>query len=112
MKAVVYSKYGSPEVLQLQEVKKPVPKANEILVKVVATSVTAGDVRLRASDFPPLFWLPARLIFVCFALRKVLGHEWSGIVEKGSKVQNSRLVIPYSNHNHAKTGSYAEFLCS
>ena len=65
------------EVLQLQEVKKPVPKANEILVKVVATSVTAGDVRLGASsDFPPLFWLPARLIFGLFRPKKrILGHE-------------------------------------
>ena len=72
MKAAVYHNYGPPEVLQLTEVAKPTPKENEILVKIHAASVTSGDARLRASDFPALFWLPARLIFGLFKPKKTI----------------------------------------
>lgn len=114
MKVVVYSKYGSPEVLQLKELKKPTPKPNEILVKVYATSVTAGDVRLRASDFPPLVWLPARLIFGLFRPKKqILGHEWSGVIEQvGNEVSKFKVGDEvFGTTSMLKTGAYAEYMC-
>lgn len=114
MKAVVYSSYGSPDVLQLSEVAKPEPKPNELLVKVFAASVTAGDVRLRASDFPPLFWLPARLMFGLFKpKKKILGHEFAGVVEAvGSKVTTFASGDEvFGTTTMLTTGSYAEYLC-
>lgn len=114
MKAVRYSKYGAPEVLKLTEVKKPAPKANEILVKVHTTSVTSGDVRLRASDFPPLFWLPARLIFGLFKPKKqILGHEWAGVIEQtGKEVTQFNIGDEvFGTTSMLKTGAYAEYLC-
>lgn len=114
MKAAVYLKYGSPDVLNLVEVNKPIPKDNEILIKIHAATVTSGDVRLRGSDFPPLFWLPARLIFGLFKpKKKILGHELSGVVEeKGKEVTKFNIGDEvFGTTTMLKTGSYAEYIC-
>ena len=79
MKAVICTKYGPPEVLKMIEVEKPVPKDNEILIKVHATTVTSGDVRIRGFKVPVSFWLPARL---ALGIKKpkinILGGELAG----------------------------------
>jgi NADPH:quinone reductase-like Zn-dependent oxidoreductase len=78
MKAIVCTKYGSPDVLQLKEIEKPVPKDNEVLVKVYATTVTAGDIRMRGFKVPAHFGLPARLALGLRGPRnKILGMEIS-----------------------------------
>ncbi len=114
MKAVVYEKYGSPEVLQLKEIEKPKPKADEILVKVYATTVTSGDARLRSSDFPTLFWLPARLIFGLFKPRtQILGHELAGVIEEiGKDVTDFNIGDSvFGTTTMLNTGAYAEYIC-
>lgn len=114
MKAAIYNRYGPPEVLKIEEVDKPIPKDNEVLVRVHKATVTSGDVRLRASDFPPLFWLPARLIFGLFKpKRKILGHELAGVVEAtGDKVTRFKVGDEvFGTTTMLKAGSYADYVC-
>ncbi|MFN8597826.1 MAG: NAD(P)-dependent alcohol dehydrogenase [Anaerolineae bacterium] len=86
MKAIVATQYGAPEVLQLQEVEKPAPKDQEVLIKVHATTVNVGDCRMRSFDVPPLFWLPARLTLGFNRPKNpVYGMELAGEVEAVGK---------------------------
>lgn len=82
MKAIVCTGYGPPDVLQLKDVKKPVPRDNEILVKIHAATVTSGDVRIRSSTYAAWFWLPARIIWgITRPRKKIPGNELAGVIE-------------------------------
>ena len=82
MRAIVCTKYGSPDVLQLKEVEKPVPKDNEVLIRIHASTVAAGDIRLRSFTWAPWFWLPGRIMYGLRKPRKKIpGNELSGEIE-------------------------------
>jgi NADPH:quinone reductase-like Zn-dependent oxidoreductase len=82
MKAAVYRKYGPPEVLGIEDVARPTPKDTEVLVRVRASSVTSGDVRMRGFRDAGVFWLPMRLMLGLFGPRNpIAGQEFAGQVE-------------------------------
>jgi len=88
MKAALYHKYGPPDVVELQEIPKPTPNNDEVLIKIVATTVSSGDWRARSLSAPAGFGLIMRLVFGIFGPRKpVLGTELAGeIVATGKDV--------------------------
>jgi 2-desacetyl-2-hydroxyethyl bacteriochlorophyllide A dehydrogenase len=115
MKAIVCTKYGPPEVLQLKEVEKPVPKDNEVLVKVYATTVTSGDVRLRSFTWALWFWLPGRIMYGLTRPRKTIpGNELAGEIEsigkdaKGFKKGDRVFGIIWKT---SFGGANAEYIC-
>ncbi len=110
MKAVVYDRYGGPEVLRLDEVPTPVAGPGEVLVRVIASSVTTADWRLRASAFPGLLWLPGRLMTGIFRPRnRVLGMEFAGeVAAVGAGV--SRFAPGDAVFGFSGGGSNAEYL--
>jgi NADPH:quinone reductase-like Zn-dependent oxidoreductase len=86
MKAIICTGYGPPEVLQFAEIEKPVPKANEVLIKVKATTVAVADSRIRSFTVPASVWLPARLALgLTKPRKKVLGVELAGEIESVGK---------------------------
>ncbi|MDN3654190.1 NAD(P)-dependent alcohol dehydrogenase [Ferruginibacter paludis] len=108
MKAAVYIQYGSPEVLQVNDVEKPTPKDNEILLRVKITAVNSGDVRLRKAD-------PFAVRFF-FGLTKpkinILGSVFSGEVESiGKDVKKFKVGDFVFGHTDMSFGSYAEYKC-
>ncbi|PCD06334.1 NAD(P)-dependent alcohol dehydrogenase [Peribacillus simplex] len=113
MKAMVCTKYGSPDVLELKEVAKPTPKDNEILVKVHAATVASGDVRVRSFNSPFLLWLPMRIFLGLRKPRKpILGVELSGEIEgtgrNVTKFKKGDQIFAMTGMNF---GAHAEYTC-
>lgn len=114
MKAIVATKFGGPEVLHLQEVEKPSPKEHEILVKVYATTISAGDLRMRSLDVPPAFWLPARITLGFTKPRHpIYGMELSGeVVAVGKGVTRFKVGDAVFASTLAQNfGAHAEYKC-
>ncbi|MRS02788.1 NAD(P)-dependent alcohol dehydrogenase [bacterium] len=113
MKAIICTKYGPPEVLQLQEISKPLPKDNEVLIKIRAASVSAADCEIRRFDFPDWVWLPIRFWFGLFKPRiKVLGQDLAGVVEAvGKEVKSFKTGDRVFASTGATLGAYAEYIC-
>jgi NADPH:quinone reductase-like Zn-dependent oxidoreductase len=114
MKAIVAKKYGTAEVLQLQEVEKPAPKDTELLVKVYATTVNVGDYRMRSFNIPPLLWLPSRIALGFTKPRKpIFGMELAGEVEAvGQNVTSFKVGDQiFASTLAAGFGAHAEYKC-
>ncbi len=114
MKAVIWPTYGPPDVLQLKEVETPTPKEDEVLIRIVAATVFAGDCEMRAFDFPASFWIPLRLMFGFTKPRKkvqIPGQELAGEIEAVGKditqFKRGDLVFAPSE----TFGAYAEYVC-
>ena len=114
MKAIVWTKYGSPDGLQLREVATPIPKDNEVLIKVHAVTVTAADTEFRRLKLPLLFSIPLRLYL---GLRKptritILGTEFAGeIVSAGKDVTRYQPGDQVFGYTGLGMGTYAEYMC-
>ena len=114
MKAIVHMKFGPPDELQLQEVEKPVPKDNEVLIKIHATSVTTTDCNVRNFTFvTKVFYLPARLFFGVFKPRvKILGFDLAGEIEAAGKdVKQFKKGDPVFGSPGTAFGAHAEYIC-
>ena len=112
MKAVICTKYGSPEVLQIQEVEKPIPKNNQILIKIVATAVNSGDVRVRSLDVNGFLKVIMRLVLGISKPRKpILGTVFSGVVETvGDIVSKFKVGDKVFGMTGFNFGTYAEYI--
>ncbi len=114
MKAIVWTKYGSPDVLQLKEVEKPTIKDNEVLARIYAATVTAGDCEMRSLKLPILLRLPMRIYN---GLRKpkkitILGQELAGEIESvGKDVKLFKKGDQVFAATDFGLGAYAEYIC-
>ncbi|MFS0919638.1 NAD(P)-dependent alcohol dehydrogenase [Brevibacillus sp. 179-C 1.1 NHS] len=113
MRAVVCTKYGLADVLELKEVEKPIPKDHELLIKVHATTVTSGDCRIRAFKCPLLLWIPMRLVLGLTKPRNpILGVELSGEIEAvGKHVKQFKKGDQVYALSGMRCGAHAEYIC-
>ncbi len=114
MKAIVWTRYGPPDVLQLQEVEKPIPKEHEVLIRIYATTVTAGDCEMRNLKFPIYLSLPMRL-WIGFSKPKkntIPGTELAGEIEAiGKDVKKFKIGDQVYGSAGMGLGANAEYIC-
>jgi NADPH:quinone reductase-like Zn-dependent oxidoreductase len=115
MKAIVWTKYGSPDGLELQDVEKPAPKENEVLIKIYATTAFAGDCELRSLKFPlPLMSLAMRIYVGLIRPKRmtILGQELAGEIEAvGKDVKLFKEGDQVFGTTGFGMGAYAEYIC-
>lgn len=113
MKAIVYERYGPPEVLQMKEIEKPAPKDNEVLIKIHAATVTSGDWRVRSLNVPFGFGLIMRLLFgISRPKQPILGSELAGVIETvGKEVNKFKVGDPVFAFSDTAMGCHAEYKC-
>jgi len=114
MKAIVWTKYGPPDVLELREVERPTPKEDEVLIRICATTVTAGDCELRSLKFPPYLSLVMRLWRGLIKPRgtSILGTELAGEIEAvGKEVKRFKEGDQVFGSAGVRFGANAEYIC-
>lgn len=113
MRAIIYEKYGSPDVLEIRDLEKPTPQAREILIKSYATTVTSADWRVRSLTVPFGFGFISRLVFGISKPRQpILGTELAGVVESiGKDVTKFKVGDEVFAFSGARMGCHAEYKC-
>jgi NADPH:quinone reductase-like Zn-dependent oxidoreductase len=113
MKAIVCTKYGPPEVLQIGQCEKPVPKNDEVLIKIYAASVTNSDIFIRGSNIPLLFMIPMRLMIgITRPRHSIIGEVFSGEVEyAGSEIERFKAGDQVYGLTGYSLGAYADYKC-
>ena len=112
MKAATCSKYGSTEFLKIEEVKKPIPKDNELLIKIHASTVTLGDTEIRSYKIPIAFRLFLRILLAIRNPKLILGQELAGEVEStGKNVTKFKVGDKVFAPTDIALGGHAEYRC-
>jgi NADPH:quinone reductase-like Zn-dependent oxidoreductase len=113
MKAIICTKYGSPEVLQIQQCNKPIPRNDEVLIKIYATSVTNSDIFIRSSNIPLVFMIPMRLMIgITKPRNSIIGEVFSGEIEYvGSEITRFHVGDQVYGLTGLSLGAYADYKC-
>ncbi len=114
MKAIIWTKYGPANGLSVQEVKKPIPKDDEVLIKIHSANVSAGDCEMRQLKSPPLLWFPLRIYIGLLKPKRItiLGQEFAGEIDTvGKDVPRFKPGDKVFGATSFSMGAYAQYLC-
>ena len=113
MKAITCGKYGPPEVLKITQCNKPIPRRDEVLIKIYATSVTNSDIFIRSSNVSPLLMIPFRLMIGITKPRNpIIGEVFSGVIEyAGPEIKRFKVGDNVFGLTGMSLGAYADYKC-
>ena len=114
MKAIIYTQYGTADVLRVKEVETPIPKRGEVLIKIYAAEVTKADCEMRSFNFPvKWFWLPLRIVMgLLKPKRQILGSYFAGQIESiGEDVSKFKKGDQVFGSTQLRLGAYGEYVC-